>query len=394
MDDIAIKVSELDKSFKLPHEKQGSIKNAVIGVFNGNRTFERQKVLKNINLEIKKGEFFGIVGKNGGGKSTILKLLAGIYSPDEGAVVVNGKLTAFIELGVGFNPELTGRENIFLSGALLGFSEKEVSQMYDEIVDFAELHRFMDQKLKNYSSGMQVRLAFSIAIRAKSDILILDEVLAVGDEAFQRKCMDVFEKYKSEKQTVILVTHDMETVRNFCSRAALINNGIIEKIGNPREIALRYSELNQELIDNNQTIFTDSSESNKLEATITDSSYKKKNRFNLNETLQVNISWNNLDTESIESIGVNIFKNTGEHITGINSRTGNLNNHWVNNKEISIEFELNIKPGRYYIFIEIFDTKGKVIAFLNVEQQFTVSDRVMEWSGLTELKHSWIVKSE
>src|SRR6185369_1020349 len=154
--------------------------------------YERQQVLKQVSFEIKKGEFFGIVGRNGSGKSTLLKLLAGIYVPDKGYIQVNGSLTPFIELGVGFNPELTGRENIFLNGALLGFDHKKVESIYDSIVDFAELHRFMDQKLKNYSSGMQVRLAFSIAIQAKTDILVLDEVLAVGDADFQRKCLQYF----------------------------------------------------------------------------------------------------------------------------------------------------------------------------------------------------------
>ena len=177
-DEVAIKVSHVSKSFKLPHEKSNSVKSIVVNPLK-KRTYERQEVLKDINFEIKKGEFFGIVGRNGSGKSTLLKLLAGIYSPDKGSIQVNGKLTPFIELGVGFNPELTGRENVFLNGALLGFNRKEMSTMYDEIVEFAELEKFMDQKLKNYSSGMQVRLAFSIAIRAKSDILILDEVLAV-----------------------------------------------------------------------------------------------------------------------------------------------------------------------------------------------------------------------
>src|SRR5690606_31573026 len=157
-------------------------------MFRGKRTYEKQQVLKNISFEIKKGEFVGIVGRNGSGKSTLLKLLAGIYSPDKGSIEVNGKLVPFIELGVGFNPELTGRENVFLNGALLGFNRKEMQAMYKDIVEFAELERFMDQKLKNYSSGMQVRLAFSIAIRAQSDILLIDEVLAVGDAAFQQKC--------------------------------------------------------------------------------------------------------------------------------------------------------------------------------------------------------------
>jgi ABC-2 type transport system ATP-binding protein len=243
MDDTAIKINNVSKSFKLPHEKQGSLKSAFVNIFRGRRTYEKQEVLKNISLEIKKGEFFGIVGRNGSGKSTLLKLLAGIYSPDSGAIQVNGKLTPFIELGVGFNPELTGRENVFLNGALLGFSREEMESMYEEIVAFAELERFMDQKLKNYSSGMQVRLAFSIAIRANTDILILDEVLAVGDENFQRKCFKYFATLKKEKKTVILVTHSMESVQQFCSRAMLLEEGKISNTGNPAIVAQKYSRL-------------------------------------------------------------------------------------------------------------------------------------------------------
>ena len=184
-DEIAIKVENISKTFKLPHEKTNSIKGAFVNFYRRNRTYEKQEVLKDISFEVKEGEFFGIVGRNGSGKSTLLKMLAGIYSPSKGSITINGKLTPFIELGVGFSPELTGRENVYLNGSLLGFNRQEMDEMYDEIVEFAELEKFMDQKLKNYSSGMQVRLAFSIAIRVKSDILVLDEVLAVGDEAFQ-----------------------------------------------------------------------------------------------------------------------------------------------------------------------------------------------------------------
>lgn len=240
--DIAIKVEDISKSFKLPHEQSNGIKQLLVNIFNHKRGYETQQVLENINLEIKKGEFFGIVGRNGSGKSTLLKLLAGIYVPDTGAVTVNGSLTPFIELGVGFNPELTGRENIFLNGALLGFSKSEMEAMYSEIVAFAELEKFMDQKLKNYSSGMQVRLAFSIAIRANTDILVLDEVLAVGDEAFQRKCNDYFSEIKDSGKTVILVTHSMEAVRKFCSRAALIRNGKLVVVGTPNDVANQYTE--------------------------------------------------------------------------------------------------------------------------------------------------------
>ena len=241
--DIAIKVNQVSKTFKLPHEKTTSIKSVVINFYKRKRSFEKQQVLKDISFEIKKGEFCGIVGRNGSGKSTLLKLLAGIYSPDEGDIQIDGKLTPFIELGVGFNPELTGRENVFLNGALLGFSRKEMQKLYQDIVDFAEIERFMDQKLKNYSSGMQVRLAFSIAIRAQSDVLVLDEVLAVGDEAFQQKCYDYFDKLKAEKSTVELVTHDMSVVERYCNRALMLNFGQITLDGNPDKVAAAYSKV-------------------------------------------------------------------------------------------------------------------------------------------------------
>jgi ABC-2 type transport system ATP-binding protein len=246
MDDVAIKVTNVSKTFKLPHERQDSIKNALIHFGKGKKGYERQHVLNNVDFEIQKGEFFGIVGRNGSGKSTLLKLLAGIYIPDEGAIHINGKLTPFIELGVGFNPELTGRENVFLNGALLGFNHKEVEAMYNDIVSFAELSRFMDQKLKNYSSGMQVRLAFSIAIRAQSDILVLDEVLAVGDEAFQRKCFEYFAQLKHDKKTVVLVSHDMGAVERYCDRAILLEKSNLILKGKSNEVAREYRRILQD----------------------------------------------------------------------------------------------------------------------------------------------------
>src|SRR5580704_6284324 len=223
--DFAIKVEHVSKTFKLPHEKASSLKGALIDFTRHKKGYENQRVLQDISFEIKKGEFFGIVGRNGSGKSTLLKLLAGIYIPNKGNIHINGRLTPFIELGVGFNPELTGRENVFLNGALLGFNRREIKAMYNDIVDFAELEKFMDQKLKNYSSGMQVRLAFSVAIRANTDILLLDEVLAVGDAAFQQKCYDYFEDLKRQKKTVVFVSHDMSAVTRFCNKAIYIKDG-------------------------------------------------------------------------------------------------------------------------------------------------------------------------
>lgn len=254
---IAVKVDHVSKFFKLPTEASQSLRTTMVNRFKGIKGYKEQHVLKDISFEVEKGDFFGILGRNGSGKSTLLKIISQIYVPEHGSVTVNGKLVSFIELGVGFNPELTGRENVYLNGALLGFSREEIDEMYDDIVDFAELREFMNQKLKNYSSGMQVRLAFSVAIKAQGDVLILDEVLAVGDEAFQRKCNDYFIERKKSGKTTILVTHDMGAVKKYCNKAVLIEHGLVKAIGNPENVANQYSfdntvPLNQEVVEDVQ----------------------------------------------------------------------------------------------------------------------------------------------
>lgn len=239
--EIAVKVDNVSKDFILPHLRSNSVKSIFTGLFNRRSgSSEVQHALRDISFEIKQGEFFGIVGRNGSGKSTLLKILAGIYQPTKGKVYTSGKLVPFIELGVGFNPELTGRENIYLNGAMLGFDGQQIDDMYQDIVEFAELERFMDQKLKNYSSGMQVRLAFSMAVRAKAEILLIDEVLAVGDADFQRKCFEYFNHLKKTDTTVIFVSHDMEAVRQYCDRAVLINNSELIEEGSAEKIAQAY----------------------------------------------------------------------------------------------------------------------------------------------------------
>ena len=254
---FAVKVEHVSKFFKLPTEASQSLRTTMVNRFKGIKGYKEQHVLKDISFEVEKGDFFGILGRNGSGKSTLLKIISQIYVPEHGSVTVNGKLVSFIELGVGFNPELTGRENVYLNGALLGFSREEIDEMYDDIVDFAELREFMNQKLKNYSSGMQVRLAFSVAIKAQGDVLILDEVLAVGDEAFQRKCNDYFVERKKSGKTTILVTHDMGAVKKYCNKAVLIEHGLVKAIGNPENVANQYSfdntvPLHQEVVEDVQ----------------------------------------------------------------------------------------------------------------------------------------------
>jgi len=242
---VAIEVRDLKKSFRIPTQRVDSLKERVVHPL-AQREYRELRALDGVSFEIHQGEFFGIVGRNGSGKSTLLKLLASIYRADSGTIRMAGRLAPFIELGVGFNPELTARENIVLNGVMMGLSPREVRRRIEAIIEFAELEEFADLKLKNYSSGMLVRLAFSVMMEADADVLLIDEVLAVGDAAFQQKCSDAFREMKAQGKTIILVTHEMATVEAYCHRAMLISEGQIQSIGDPAEVGRDYLRLNFE----------------------------------------------------------------------------------------------------------------------------------------------------
>lgn len=316
-DDIAIKVDHVSKNFVLPHEKVNSVKSLFTSAIKKRtkKSSETQHALKDINFEIKKGEFFGIVGRNGSGKSTLLKILAGIYQPTSGSVSTHGKLVPFIELGVGFNPELTGRENVYLNGAMLGFSHKEVEAMYDGIVAFAELENFMDQKLKNYSSGMQVRLAFSMATRAEADILLVDEVLAVGDADFQRKCFNYFSQLKNQKITVIFISHDMSAVREYCDRAMLLDEYQTVAIGPTDEISQKYLRL---FMDSDSPDDETKVEGSRWGDRSISVSSVKVNLEDSDIRIGINVVCNKDFSRPI--VGIRIRDAAGNHITGTNTK--------------------------------------------------------------------------
>jgi len=239
----AVTVRELRKTFRLPHRKYSTFKERALHPFSSS-TYDQLHAVDGVSFTIRQGEFFGIVGRNGSGKSTLLKCLAEIYERDSGESAIEGRLSPFIELGVGFNLDLTARDNVIINAVMLGLSRREARRRFDEIIAFAELEEFLDLKLKNYSSGMSVRLAFSVAVQVDADVLLVDEVLAVGDAAFQQKCFDQFNRLKAAGKTIIFVTHDMGAVERFCDRAMLMERGAIHAIGEPHEIARAYNELN------------------------------------------------------------------------------------------------------------------------------------------------------
>lgn len=398
-DKTAIRVSGVHKTFKLPHEKVTSIKSLVVNFHRRKKSFERQHVLDGVSFDVKTGEFFGIVGRNGSGKSTMLKLLAGIYAPNQGAITVNGKLTPFIELGVGFNHELSGRENVFLNGALLGFSRREMEAMYDDIVEFAELGRFMDQKLKNYSSGMQVRLAFSIAIQAKSDILLIDEVLAVGDANFQQKCFEYFRQLKTEKRTVILVSHDMESVRKFCDRALMLESGKVVMVGDPEKVSEKY-------VQSNTVIAAEAGKPKKekkkrpveyqariTSAKLVDVSGKSTASFLGGSPAKVTVDYTvNRPVEEL-NIGIGLHSLTNGYVFSYNTQMDEVKLPTKTGRLVLDFDQLPILPGRYHFNVVCFGADEFVP--YDLQTQIIVFDvygkgKEKRYRGVVNLKHKWV----
>lgn len=248
MENTAIQISDITKTFVLPTERRDTLKENVLQVFRGGirkglrkgmlsrMDYKNFTALGNINLQIQQGEFVGIVGKNGSGKSTLLKIIAGIYKPTKGTVEVNGRIAPFLELGIGFQPELTARENIQINGTLLGMSSQQIKNRFDAMVDFAEIREFLDLKVKNYSSGMRARLAFAIAKEADAEIYLVDEVLAVGDAEFQKKCIQIFKDWHAQGKTIIFVSHNADLVNQLCQRVIVLEDGRVVAQGTPEVV--------------------------------------------------------------------------------------------------------------------------------------------------------------
>lgn len=366
-DDIAISVNNVTKEFKVPHERYSSLKQSALNIF-AKKSYSKFTSVSDVSFDVKKGEFFGIVGRNGCGKSTLLKMIAGIYTTTKGSISVNGTLSPFIELGVGFNPELTGRENIFLSGTILGMKRKVIEEKFNSIVDFSELGEFIDQKLKNYSSGMHVRLAFSIALQAQSDIMLIDEVLAVGDAAFQAKCLDYFMQLKRERKTIIFVSHDMSSVKKFCDRAILIDESKVVEYGNVEKVIDSYSNINLQKAINEQNK-TNHTYNNKVshkiaKITSTEILYKGKrvNNIRPGEEFDIRFVANALEDINEPILGLTI-KQKNSNITVYEDNTSvsgcKTNNLKKGQKiELSVSLKNVFSNGTYFITPAIADSRS------------------------------------
>jgi ABC-type polysaccharide/polyol phosphate transport system ATPase subunit len=370
--DYAIKVNGVSKTFRIPHEKISTLKGAFVSALKSHG-YEEFNALDDVSFEVKKGEFFGIIGRNGSGKSTLLKILAGIYQADKGEIKVNGRISPFLELGIGFNPELSGRDNIYLNAAVLGLTHKQINEKFDDIVDFSELRRFIDQKVKNYSSGMQVRLMFSVAVHANRDILLMDEVLAVGDSNFQQKCIMEFTKYKHLGKTVVLVTHDILTVQKYCDRVMLLRNGKIKMIGTAEEVGNEYirqnmSDEEKRIVDETKSqmdkaekdVQKNKKEENKKEKKegerwgnqdvilkkieVLDSNKKRRNVFNSFDNMTVRLYYKRKNRDIKTAVfGIEIFNDRNYRLFGFNTSMVKKAIN-IENDEGYLDFELTEIP--------------------------------------------------
>lgn len=393
---IAINVDSVSKLFRIPHEKHATLKAAALNVFS-KKSYTEFSALEDIGFEVRKGEFFGIIGRNGCGKSTLLKIIAGIYLPTSGNVKFDGRISPFLELGVGFNPELTARENIFLGGSILGLTRKELEASFDKIVEFSELAEFIDMKFKNFSSGMQVRLAFALAIYAHAEILLMDEVLAVGDSNFQSKCLKEFNKYKQEGKTVVLVTHDIDIVQRYCDRVMLLRNGRISKIGNPEDVcnAYKHQNMSDEESRINQQEGTGgekSSADSRLrlsEIKILDSSNYERLVFETGETFVISVQIESEFEQKID-LGGSIISNNGRYIAGFSTKGEQIP---VSKGKNYYTYKINSLPllnGDYYLNIAIFDSRTfAYVDLVEKAREFKVFSNIENKDGLILLKADW-----
>ncbi|NLC31599.1 MAG: ABC transporter ATP-binding protein [Candidatus Moranbacteria bacterium] len=413
--EIAIKVEHVSKTFRIPHEKITSLRGAVVSAYK-KKGYEEFKALDDVSFEVKKGEFFGVIGRNGSGKSTLLKILAGIYQADKGKVRVHGMISPFLELGIGFNPELSGRDNIYLNATVLGMTKKQIDKKFDSIVKFSELERFIDQKLKNYSSGMQVRLAFSVSIHANRDILLMDEVLAVGDSNFQSKCLEEFNKYRDMGRTVVIVTHDIAVVERYCDRAILLRNGKIVKIGKADEVTTKY--IKENMSDEERRMIKEIQERRELEekkkgeikkgeeeknklgkkveitkVEFLDKDGKEKNVFCTGDFLSIKIYFERYQDVKNINLGLGIYNS--ERNERIFTYTTLMDNHKIDNKSKSLILKIKKIPvlkGDYYVNVSCFGKNE--YTYLDIKQNISrfkiINDkRFSDYRGLFFIEHNW-----
>ncbi|MCC7432515.1 ABC transporter ATP-binding protein [Candidatus Peregrinibacteria bacterium] len=389
-------VNNLSKSFLIPHQRRTTLKENFVDFFRPN-TYEKFKALEKISFQIKKGEFVGIVGPNGSGKSTLLKILASIYQPDSGQIQINGRLAPLLELGIGFKDELSARENIFISGALLGLSNNQIKQRFNHILEFAGIAHFIDLKLKNFSSGMRQRLAFAIAAQVDADIYLCDEVFAVGDELFQQKCLDTFKLWQAEGKTIILVSHNSSLIEQYCDQAIFLLNGQIQTIGPARQAIAAYNRYQAQQNIQRQVHDFSHTDLHITRLEFLDQRQQPGQSFLTGSALTIRLHYQSQKTIKKPVFGLAIHKSDGTHLTGPNTKTsaylipeikpgnGHLDCHIPN---------LNLLAGEYLVSASAFDYTCTIpFDYLDKQFSFTVEKNRDNQYGLVDLSVSWLLES-
>ncbi|KXS45452.1 MULTISPECIES: ABC transporter ATP-binding protein [Methanohalophilus] len=400
----AIEVEHLYKSFRIPHEKRNTLFEALTGVFKP-APYETFQALKDINFTVEDGEAIGIIGENGSGKSTLLKLIAQILDSTRGKVNVNRKVTPFLELGVGFQPELTAAENVKIYATIMGMPKKEIESKLDDVLDFAGLERFRDTKLKNFSSGMQVRLAFSTAIQNDPEILLLDEVLAVGDMEFQQKCLEVLKQYREKGVTIVFVSHDLGSVRRFCDRTLLLNHGEQVALDDTEKVIDQYvyGEDASNMSSSDTEADTSPAEENSEESThqsnkkveITDVKFYDKfgnasNRFNSSDPMVIRIFYNAHKKVLDPVFGISLYSENGEHLFGTNTELRKVSiDHVDGEGYIDLEVEkIPMLTGQFLLTVAIHTHDQKTYDWHDRQYAFDVIPTSMD-AGLIEIPCQW-----
>ena len=356
----AIEVRNVSKHFKLYHEQYHTLKERLIFLRRAKR-FEEFHALEDVSFEVEEGTTFGLIGANGSGKSTILKLMAGILRPSAGEVIVKGRIGALLEVGAGFHPDLTGRQNVYLNGSILGFSTREINRKFDDIVSFAGIENFIDNPVRNYSSGMYIRLGFAVAVHMDPDILLIDEVIAVGDEAFQAKCMERIRKFQDDGKTILIVTHAVDGIRDLCSQAALLSKGRLAAYGNPSEVIRQYRNKvsrtpSGEKIDHLTAVDIE-------KVTLTDPAGNPRPFFRAGDPMTV---WTELVTNTpVEDpvFSVNVFDAAGQHIFGTNTNLRYMETTLTRGPaRLRIDFDmLPMQEGTFTLAVGIHSRDGKTV---------------------------------
>lgn len=406
-----IEVEKLEKSFRIPHEKRTTLFEALTGVFKP-ESYEVFNALQDINFDVKEGEFFGIIGENGSGKSTLLKIIAGILYPSAGDVRIRKKVTPFLELGVGFQPDMTAVENIKTYGTIMGMSKHDIKSRTDDILEFAGLEKFRDAKLKNFSSGMQVRLAFSTAIQTDPEILLMDEVLAVGDMDFQQKCLDVLNNYRKEGVTIVFVSHDLGSVRRFCDRTLLLHKGQQVALGETGEVIDKYvyGEQDKNIQEPGDTAVENNPETQTEDTSVVNNSrwgdqkieiekvefYDKfgnvSSRFNSFDTMTIRIFYHAHEKVLDPIFGIALYSEKGENLYGTNTELRNITIDSIEGKgHIDLKIEsISMLSGRFLLTVAIHSRTHNPYDWHDKLYHFDVIPTSRD-AGLFDVPCKWII---